>query len=115
MNLRKKVGEFLFDFDFPTRVNGYQYLKEGMINILESDIMPSNKILFCDLAKRFNTDVDNIDRCLRTLVDKMWATFAKMGWFTERPTNREFIIKCAEFVSSRNSQASVYDILSRPD
>jgi len=103
------------DYEFPTKVNGYHYLKESLIMVLEDNSLPSNKMLFSTLADKFNTDEANIDRCLRTIVDKMWQSLAKVGLFIERPTNREFIYKCAEFVGRRDVQASVYDILLRPD
>ncbi|MDR0462386.1 MAG: sporulation initiation factor Spo0A C-terminal domain-containing protein [Christensenellaceae bacterium] len=114
MNIQKRVTDFLFDFGFPTKVNGYHYLKCGIICIHENQGVPSSKELYAHISERFNTDADNIDRCLRTLVDKMWPVLAKSGLFDERPTNREFVIKCAEFISNRDAPASVYDILARP-
>ena len=111
--LEKKVLRFLIDFGFPTKLSGYHYLKDGMLFVLENTITPSNKILFSHLADKFNTDPDNIERCVRTLVDKHWRALGDEGLFDERPTNREFIIKCAEYVSYVSPKRSVYDILGQ--
>ena len=105
------------DYEFPTKLTGYHYLKEGITFILGTNTIPTNKILFSHLADKFNTDPDNIDRCLRTLVDKQWSVLVNEGLFNQRPTNREFVLKCAEHVIHGNlsgSYRSVYDILSRP-
>jgi len=113
MNITKEVQRFLMEYEFPTKVNGYNYLKESLVYVMTNDINPSNKIMFSELATKFNTDIDNIERCLRTIIDKMWGVLATVGLFSDRPTTREFIMKCAEFISIGTRPQSAYDILTR--
>jgi hypothetical protein len=78
--------------------------------------MASNKVLFAELAEKFNTDADNIERCLLTITDKMWKKRSYVGLFNIRPTIREFITKCAEYISIDTVRPrSAYDCLRIPD
>jgi hypothetical protein len=103
------------EYCFPTKINGYVYAKECFLRILEAPTPPSNKELFLELSFQYNTDSDNIERCLRTLIDKTWAHLAAAGLFHEKPTIREFILKCTEFIANGSRHQSAYDILSRQD
>ena len=113
---KKAVTRFLFEYGFPTKLHGYRYLKECLLLIANEIGVPSNKMLFIELAERFKTDSDNIERCLQTLVHKMWKVLASGGLFSSRPTIREFVMRCSEFVAICNVQPrSAYEILLVPD
>ena len=116
MQAQKEISRFLVTFEFPTRISGYHYLKEGLIFLIEQrspyQDVPSSKIIYSYLAEKFNTDTENIERCLRTIVCKMWASLSVVGLFQQRPSVREFVLKCAEYIKLGVSQPSVYDILS---
>ena len=114
MDVTRAVQKFLLEYEFPTRLNGYCYFKEALVHILKSDIPPSNKTLFMELAEQFMTDEGNIERCLGTLVEKMWPALACVNLFTARPTIREFIMKCAEYITAGTRQRSAYDIFHSP-
>ena len=113
MNTQKKVQQFLAEFEFPTKLNGYFYFKDCLCLILEENNLPQNKELWAILAQKYSTDADNIERCLQTLVDKMWAA---VGLWTQKPSVREFIMKSAEYIAhASRRERSVYDILFRKD
>ena len=114
MNVRKRVADFLLDYNFPTKFIGFAYLKESLIKVLEGDGIQTCRILFRQLAEQFNSSELNIDRCLRTIVDKMWAPLAVLELFTCKPSIREFIFKCAEHITHRKEMGSAYGILTRP-
>ena len=111
MDITKEVSRFMVNFGFPPNINGYHYVKESIIFAIENQTITSNKLMFSHLAEKYNTDVDNIERCVRTMVDKTWAHLVQFGLFDKRPTPREFIHKCAEFIKLGIRQPSVYDIL----
>jgi len=116
MDYKREVSRFLMYYDFPTKLNGYHYLKECLVNILQENIIESNKLLFADIAQKFNTDADNVERCLLTISDKMWKRMSYSGIFSSRPTVREFVMKCAETIMNDTSRPkSAYDVLSVPD
>jgi hypothetical protein len=110
------ITRFLLEYEFPTKLNGYKYIKECLETVMTNTIPPSNKIMYAELAEKFNTDDDNIERCLQTLVNQMWRVLSHVGLFTKRPTIREFVMKCAEFISLNTARPrSAYDILFVPD
>lgn len=114
MRTEKEIARFLFDFNFPTRLNGYHYFKECLVYIFDGNILPMNKELFLTLADKFSTDEDNIERCMQTLVDKMWLPMQNVGIFSCKPSIREFIMKCVEYIKYDSTrQRSAYDILFR--
>lgn len=111
-DLENDVYRFLTDYEFPPQINGYRYLKEGLVHILNNrDEILSNKILFAHLSDKFNVDLINIERCIRTIIDKMWVDLVRAGMFNDRPTPRQFILKCVECITSGSHQKSAYDIL----
>lgn len=111
MDAEKLVRKFLLEHDFPTKVNGYHYVKDAIVNALECQVPDCTKALYQDLAKKYNTVSDNIERCIRSFVEKTWQMLAVDGMFTGKPTNREYIWKCAEYISLDLLPRSAYDIL----
>jgi len=106
----EKVSNFLYNFGFPTRVNGYQYLKDALVKINENPSLAC-KVLYIELAQKYKSDMEAVDRCFRTLVDKMWVRLCTEGLFSVRPSNREFIIKCVEYINKKHNPKSVYDVV----
>jgi hypothetical protein len=84
-------------YEFPTKLIAYHYLKDCIKRILAEGVLP-NKVMFTTLSEQYETEVMNVERCLRTLVDKMWH---KMDLFNHRPTNREFILTCTEHIAAK--------------
>jgi hypothetical protein len=116
MDRKNQVTKFLIDYGFPTKLNGYQYTRECLCLCLNGAMPPTNKIMFVEIAKKFHSDAENIERCLQTVVDKMWKTMSYTNLFPEKPTIRAFITRCAEYMSiNANRPRSAYDILLEPD
>ena len=125
------VTKFLLSKNLPTKLKGYRYLKEGIIFVIQSDALEYNKVVLSNIAAKFNTATDNIERCIRTLINKTWGKNSRIDFFGTKPSVREFIVKCAEHIISRNqlntvqhlndrnvletdfTQVSAYDILAK--
>ena len=98
-NNNLKILQFLLHFGFPTELNGYRYFKESLVWVLcRNEILVINE-LYNYLSDKFNTDPINIERGLRTLMDKMCPVLITAGLFQHRPTPRALISKCAEYIS----------------
>ena len=115
MELQKQVSRFLMTYNLPAKMTGYKYLKESLVHFIESPDVLTNKVLFAYISERHNTPIANIERCIRTLIDKTWEDLMHAGLFQDRPTPRQFITTCAEHItlntSTRPKMTSVYDIL----
>jgi len=105
------VTKFLLQNNFPTKINGYHYVKDAIVYVLESQThFDENKTVFSYLAKKYHTESDNVERCIRTFVAKTWKNLESTGMFTEKPTSREFILKSVEYISLDLLPHSAYDI-----
>jgi len=102
--MEDQVHKFLTLHEFPTKLMAYHYLKDSIKRTMGEGILP-NKILFAGLSEQYQTDSGNIERCLRTLVDKMWQ---RVGLFTKRATNREFILRCTEHIAANTPSVDAY-------
>ena len=112
-DVRTRVGRFFLSFGFPLHMNGYHYAKEGIVYIIQNRCIDCNKVLYAYVADEFKTEVINVERCIRTFITKNWDILKETGLFSVRPSSREFILKCAEYISLGFTSASAYDILSQ--
>ena len=116
MDTKKIATRFVLDYGFPTQLNGFYYIRDCFIITLENEFAPANKILFNELGDKYNTDPDNIERCIGVVVNKMWETLQAVGMFSSKPTIREFITTCAEHIMIDSGRPkSAYDVLLKPD
>lgn len=93
---------FFRSIQCPNHFMGYNYLKSALVNIIELERVVSNvtKTVYIFVAEQYNTDVANVERCLRTLVNKWWEQCRCGGLFETRPTNKQLLIGIAEQLRS---------------
>ena len=102
--IAREVGVFLIKNDCPVQYSGYPYLKESIVQAmlgLRGDSLV-NRIIYMDIAKKYNTSVQNVEKCIRTIIDKWWRETKQQylhTMFTARPTSKHLIAKCAECIS----------------
>lgn len=89
--VRIYVHKFISELGCPNKYNGSYFLRDGICWALEN---PDNgrclkKNVYCEIAKKYRTGVDNVERNMRTLVDKWWDNERCGGLFKKRPTNGE--------------------------
>ena len=106
------MGRFFLTFGFPLHLNGYHYAKEGIAYVIQNKCIDCNKILFAYIAEEYDTEMMNVERCIRTFIDKYWIMLKDAGLFSIRPSSREFILTCAEYINFGFTSVSAYDILN---
>lgn len=98
------VSQFFLFHNFPTYINGFHYAREGIVFVMENQYIDCHKSLFLHIAEKFQTNCDNVERCIRTFIDKTWTILCENGLFSEKPTSREFVLKCAEQIRAEYGQ-----------
>lgn len=89
--VRTYVHRFVSELGCPSKYNGSYFLRDGICWVLQNpdDCMCLKKNVYPNIAKKYRTGVDNIERNMRTLVDKWWDDGRCGGLFNKRPTNSE--------------------------
>ena len=92
----------------PAHIKGYQYLREAiMIAVDDMDVINAvTKVLYPEVAKRFNTTPSRVERAIRHAIEVAWdrgdlETLQKYFGYTVsnakgKPTNSEFIAMIAD-------------------
>ena len=102
----------------PAHIKGYQYLREAIIlTIRDMDMINAvTKVLYPEVAKRFNTTPSRVERAIRHAIEVAWdrgdvETLQKFFGYTVsgikgKPTNSEFIAMIADCLSLRKKAGS---------
>lgn len=107
-NLEQEVTDMIHELGVPAHIKGYQYLREAIIMCVEDmDLLNSiTKILYPDIAKKFQTTPSRVERAIRHSIEVAWSrgrmdTIDEMFGYTVnsgkgKPTNSEFIALIAD-------------------
>jgi two-component system response regulator (stage 0 sporulation protein A) len=101
--LEEDVTEIIHEVGVPAHIKGYQYLREAIIMCVNNmDMLNSiTKILYPEIAKKFQTTPSRVERAIRHAIEVAWSR-GKMDTLDElfgytisngkgKPTNSEFI------------------------
>ena len=114
--LEALVTEIIHEIGVPAHIKGYQYLREAIIlTINDMDIINAvTKVLYPEVAKKFNTTPSRVERAIRHAIEVAWdrgdiETLQKFFGYTVsnikgKPTNSEFIAMIADCLSLRQKQ-----------
>lgn len=117
LNLESVVTEVLHEIGVPAHIKGYQYLREAIImTIKDMDTINSvTKILYPEVARKFDTTPSRVERAIRHAIEVAWdrgdlETLQKFFGYTVsnvkgKPTNSEFIAMIADCLSLRRKVA----------
>lgn len=106
--LEGMVTSIIHDVGVPAHIKGYQYLREAiMIAVDDMDVINAvTKVLYPEVAKRFNTTASRVERAIRHAIEVAWdrgdlETLQKYFGYTVsnvkgKPTNSEFIAMIAD-------------------
>ena len=101
--LESRVTAILHEVGVPAHIKGYQYVREAiMITVNNMDVINAvTKVLYPEVAKRFNTTPSRVERAIRHGIEVAWdrgdlETLQKYFGYTVnsakgKPTNSEFI------------------------
>lgn len=118
--LEEEVTEIMHQIGIPAHIKGYLYLRDAIIMVVEDvDLLGSiTKILYPEIAARFNTTPSRVERAIRHAIEVAWArnnieVIKKFFGYTiktekGKPTNSEFIAMMADRLrlSNKTYQAS---------
>lgn len=102
--LERDIDEVLLHMGIMPHLMGYTYLKSALAMIYEDRELLTGvtKILYPELAKRFDTSSANLERCIRSAVEIAWRNVEKRtkdefygedGWNSseKKPGNTRFL------------------------
>lgn len=107
----KVVASYLNKLGVPCHLKGYHYLKYGIVRCLchSEELESVTKILYPDIAKKYNTTSGRVEHGIRHAIQKAWETEKNKEWenvFGKRsvdenfkPTNSQFIAALSDFIN----------------
>lgn len=102
--------QMLLDMGVPAHLKGYRYVRTALIMVEEDMKVVGSvtKLLYPELAKRYNITNGKVERAIRNAIEVSWergnkSTFEELfGYCAEtgqgRPTNSEYIAVVADAV-----------------
>lgn len=102
-SLEEIVTEMIHDMGVPAHIKGYQYLREAILMSVDDLEMLNSitKILYPEVAKKFQTTPSRVERAIRHAIEVAWGrgkvdTLEEFFGYTVnqgkgKPTNSEFI------------------------
>ncbi len=110
-SVEKLIFEMMLDMGIPAHLKGYHYMKAAVMMAVEDMKVVGSvtKLLYPEIAKRYNTTDGKVERAIRNAIEISWErgnrqTFEKLfGYSREngsyRPTNSEYIAVIADVVN----------------
>ncbi|GHU45804.1 hypothetical protein FACS1894120_1370 [Clostridia bacterium] len=68
------ITEIIRTVKIPTKISGYYYLRQSILTLVELEgacIYSAGK-LYKEVAKKFNTSAEQVERCARHALNKAW-------------------------------------------
>lgn len=106
----KIIFGMMLDMGVPAHLKGYHFIRYGVgMTVRDMKVVGSvTKLLYPEIAKRYNTTDGKVERAIRNAIEIAWergnrSTFDRVfGYYLEcglgRPTNSEFIAAIADEV-----------------
>lgn len=107
-NIETSITSIMHDIGVPAHIKGYLYLREAIAMVYNDiELLGSiTKILYPDIAKKFNTTSSRVERAIRHAIEVAWNrgnidTIMEIFGYTinvskAKPTNSEFIAMVAD-------------------
>jgi len=116
-SLESVVTEVIHEIGVPAHIKGYKYLREAIIlTVKDMEVINAvTKILYPEVAKKFNTTPSRVERAIRHAIEVAWdrgdlEVLQKFFGYTVsnikgKPTNSEFIAMIADRLSLQRKNA----------
>lgn len=107
-NLDASITSIIHEIGVPAHIKGYLYLREAITMVYNDvELLGSiTKVLYPDIAKKFNTTASRVERAIRHAIEVAWSrgnldSISSMFGYTisntkAKPTNSEFIAMVAD-------------------
>ena len=96
------VSNLLLSLDISTKHNGFAYLREAILLMTADPAQSVTKMLYPEVARICDCHKENVERSIRTALDKAWEKRDPEKWqkyfpsAQQRPSNAVFISRLAE-------------------
>lgn len=114
-SLDKKITMLLHEVGIPAHIKGYVYLRQAIKQCCKNStdyLGAITKILYPDVAKKFNTTGSRVERAIRHAIEVAWnrgdtETINRIFGYSisrnkDKPTNSEFIAMISDYLSIEN-------------
>jgi two-component system response regulator (stage 0 sporulation protein A) len=107
-NIDARITGIIHEIGVPAHIKGYLYLREAITMVYNNlELLGSiTKILYPDIAKKYNTTSSRVERAIRHAIEVAWSrgnieSLNRMFGYTvnshkAKPTNSEFIAMVAD-------------------
>ncbi len=107
-NLDASITSVIHEIGVPAHIKGYLYLREAITMVYhDMELLGSiTKVLYPDIAKKFNTTASRVERAIRHAIEVAWSrgnleSISNLFGYTvshskAKPTNSEFIAMVAD-------------------
>lgn len=107
-SLDASITNIIHEIGVPAHIKGYLYLREAISMVYHDiELLGSiTKVLYPDIAKKYNTTASRVERAIRHAIEVAWSrgnieSISKLFGYTvsmskAKPTNSEFIAMIAD-------------------
>ncbi|WP_430785372.1 sporulation transcription factor Spo0A [Virgibacillus flavescens] len=107
-DLEANITNIIHEIGVPAHIKGYMYLREAITMVYNDiELLGSiTKVLYPDIAKKFNTTASRVERAIRHAIEVAWSrgnidSISELFGYTisiskAKPTNSEFIAMVAD-------------------
>lgn len=108
------ISDLMLELGIPAHLRGYQFLRSALEMCVEDmELVGSvTKLLYPDLAKRYQTTDTKVERAIRNAIEVSWDRgngdlFEELFGYSNspeynRPTNSEYIAVVADYIRLEN-------------
>ncbi len=108
LDLEASITNIIHEIGVPAHIKGYMYLREAITMVYNDiELLGSiTKILYPEIAKKFNTTASRVERAIRHAIEVAWSrgnidSISALFGYTinlskAKPTNSEFIAMVAD-------------------
>ena len=96
------VTNLLLALDISTKHNGFSYLRESILLMAKDPAQSVTKVLYPEVARLCGCNKENVERSIRTALDRAWEKRDGQMWQNyfpnaqQKPSNAVFISRLAE-------------------
>ncbi|WP_138415887.1 sporulation transcription factor Spo0A [Aquibacillus sediminis] len=108
VDLEANITHIIHEIGVPAHIKGYMYLREAITMVYKDiELLGSiTKVLYPDIAKKYNTTASRVERAIRHAIEVAWSrgnmeSISSLFGYTvsmskAKPTNSEFIAMVAD-------------------
>ncbi|WP_186578074.1 sporulation transcription factor Spo0A [Aquibacillus kalidii] len=108
LDLETNITHIIHEIGVPAHIKGYMYLREAITMVYKDiELLGSiTKVLYPDIAKKYNTTASRVERAIRHAIEVAWSrgnmdSISSLFGYTvsiskAKPTNSEFIAMVAD-------------------